>query len=93
MGFVYVSKRNTLVLTIRVRKVEIIPEPGPISTIKVGSICLIKEYSFSSASRKRNESWSGSYLRIKKWLIECTCSSNLLELYDLERESRRARDP
>ena len=60
MGFVYVSKRNTLLLTIRVRKVEITPEPGPISTIKAGSICLIKEYSFSSASRKRNESWSGS---------------------------------
>ena len=40
----------------RDKKVEIIPDPGPISRIKNGFCCKRKEYSFSRESRNKKES-------------------------------------
>ena len=61
--------RNTRKLIMRDKKVEIIPDPGPISKIKNGFCCKRKEYSFSRESRNKKESWSGSYLFIIKQII------------------------
>lgn len=43
-------------LTMRVRNVDMIPVPGPISTRKYGSCFRIASYSFSRESRNRKES-------------------------------------
>ena len=41
---------------------EMMPVPGPISNKRDGWSVWRNEYSSSRASKKRNESWSGSYL-------------------------------
>ena len=57
------NHRNKLPsLRILDKKDEIIPVPGPISNKRDGWSDWRNEYSCSRASKKRNESWSGSYL-------------------------------